>query len=56
MFTGDSNLVNSMLQWVSMLMHEPCKDLEEAAKNKNLKNWFFVSILTSLECVHKIFK
>ena len=34
-FTGDSNLVRSMLCWVSMLMHKSCEDEQEATKNKN---------------------
>ena len=42
-YTGDSNLVKSLLCWVSMLMHKPCEDEQEAAKNKNLKHWLVVS-------------
>lgn len=41
--TGDSNLVKSMLSWVSMLLHEHCQNEEEAAKNKHLKHWMIVS-------------
>jgi dynein heavy chain, axonemal len=38
-FTGDSNLVKSMICWVSMLMHKHCEDQQEAAANKHLKGW-----------------
>ncbi len=44
-FTGDSNLVRSMLCWVSMLMHKSCEDEQEAAKNKNLKHWLVHSMI-----------
>jgi len=40
--TGNSNLIRSLLCWVSMLMHEHCMD-EEASKNKHLKHWLLVN-------------
>lgn len=41
-FTGDSNLIKSMMCWVSMLLHEHCENDEEASKNKHLKHWLTV--------------
>ncbi|CAF0708408.1 unnamed protein product [Brachionus calyciflorus] len=43
--TGDSNLIKSMLCWVSMLMHEHCENQEEATKNKHLKHWLICSTI-----------
>ena len=43
--TGDSNLVKSMLSWISMLMHEHCQSEEEAQKNKHLKHWLFCATM-----------
>jgi hypothetical protein len=40
--TGDSNLITSMLHWISMLMHEHCENHEEALKNKHIKHWLLV--------------
>ena len=42
--TGDSNLIKSMMCWVSMLMHDHCEDKEEASKNKHLKHWLMVRL------------
>ena len=50
--TGNSNLIKSLLCWVSMLMHEHCHD-EEASKNKHLKHWLIVNnIILILYCFH----
>lgn len=40
--TGDSNLIYSMMGWISMLMHEHCENAEDAAKNKHLRHWLIV--------------
>lgn len=53
--TGDSNLVTSMLCWVTMLMHEHCHSEEEAAKNaKNLKHWLLVRYIILLYLLLKV--
>lgn len=45
--TGDSNLVTSMMSWISMLMWEHCQNAEEAAKNKHLRHWLIVRFFKS---------
>ena len=47
--TGDSNLITSMLNWVTMIMHEHCVNPEDANRNKHLKHWLFVSFL-KIQC------
>lgn len=44
-FTGDSNLVRSLMSWVSMLMHKSCEDEHEASKNKHLKHWLIHAMI-----------
>ena len=50
--SGDSNLVKSMMCWVSMLLHEHCQNEEEASRNKHLRHWLLCA--TIFGCIWSI--